>query len=102
MTRKLKPIHPGEVLLEDYMKPLNLSQNGLAMHLRIPTTRIFEIVNGRRAITGETALRLSRYFRTTAQFWMNLQTSYDLGVAEDEKMTAIEREIKPATELIEA
>lgn len=79
---KLAPIHPGEILLEEFMKPFALSQNALARALHVPPGRIGEIVNGRRAITGDTALRLARHFRTTPEFWMNLQAHYDLEVAE--------------------
>ena len=72
------PVHPGEILLEDYMKPEGISINQLARDLRVPVTRISEIVNERRGITGETALRLGRYFSNTAELWMNLQRNYDL------------------------
>lgn len=77
----LPDIHPGEVLLEDFLHPLDLSQNALAIALRIPATRISEIVRGTRAVTADTAMRLGRYFGTTPQFWLNLQQAYDLGVA---------------------
>ena len=82
MNKKLKPVHPGEMLREEYMKPYGLSMNKLAMDLRVPTTRIAEIVGERRGITPDTALRLVRYFNTSALFWMNLQVNYDLSVAE--------------------
>lgn len=95
-TQKLfPPIHPGEILRADFMEPLGLSMNRLALNLRVPVTRIAEIVHERRGITPETALRLARYFNTSAGFWMNLQTSYDLDVAQDEIGRAIEREIHP-------
>ncbi len=71
-------IHPGEILREEFMKPMGISQNALALALHIPVTRIGEIVNERRSITADTALRLGRYFGTTSEFWMNLQTNYDL------------------------
>ena len=74
MRKLLKPVHPGEILREEYMAPLGLSANKLALDLRVPVTRISEIVNERRAVSPETALRLALYFRTTAEFWMNLQT----------------------------
>ena len=74
---RLPPVHPGEVLREDLMTPLGLSINGLARDLRVPVTRMSEIVNGRRSITADTALRLARYFAMTPQFWMNLQAAYD-------------------------
>jgi antitoxin HigA-1 len=78
---RLPPVHPGEILREDLMMPLGLSINGLARDLRVPVTRMSEIVNGRRSITADTALRLARYFATTPEFWVNLQSAYDLDVA---------------------
>lgn len=98
MTRSAKllpPIHPGEILREDFMKPLGLSMNRLALDLRVPVTRIAEIVHERRAISPDTALRLARYFNTSARFWLNAQASYDLDVAQDELQTAIERDVQP-------
>ncbi len=92
---KLPPIHPGETLLEDFMKPLGLSANRLALELRVPATRINDIAHGRRSITAETALRLSRYFGTSPQFWTNLQANYDLELALDRSGKAIESEVKP-------
>ena len=80
--RNIEPIHPGEILFEDFMKPLNISQYALAKALGISPRRINEIVHGKRAITADTALRLGRYFGTNAQSWMNLQTHYDLEKAE--------------------
>lgn len=94
-SRTLPPIHPGEILKEDLMAPLGLSANRLARDLRVPVTRVSEILHGRRSITADTALRLARYFGTTPQFWMNLQTAYDLDVAERESAPAIEREVLP-------
>lgn len=91
--KKLPPIHPGEILREDFMKPSHLSMNALAMSLRVPVTRISEIVHERRAITADTALRLARYFRTSAKFWLNLQSAYDLEIAEERMLSRIEREI---------
>jgi addiction module HigA family antidote len=88
-------VHPGEILKEDLMAPLGLTANGLARDLRVPVTRISEIIHGRRGITADTALRLARYFGTTAQFWMNLQTAYDLEMAERESASAIAREVLP-------
>ena len=79
-SRRLPPLHPGEVLREDLMTPLALSINGLARDLRVTVTRMSEIVNGRRGITADTALRLARYFAMTPQFWMNLQAAYGLEV----------------------
>jgi len=95
MARKLKPVHPGEILREEFMKPLGLSMNKLALDVRVPVTRIAEIVHQRRAITTDTALRLGRYFKTTPVFWMNLQVRYDLEVAEDEQAEKIARDVQP-------
>ena len=83
-TNKMRPIHPGEILREEYLVPMAMSAHALALALRVPAPRINEIVRERRAITPDTALRLARYFGTTPQFWMNLQTSYDLKVAQTE------------------
>ena len=94
-TKKLSPIHPGEILLEELMKPYKLSANKLSLELRVPSNRIVGIVNGQRSITADTALRLSRYFGMSAQFWMNAQARYDLEVAEDETAEAIERQVHP-------
>ena len=93
----LPPIHPGEILREDILKPLGLSVNKLALDLHVSVTRMAEIVHERRSITPDTALRLARYFRTSAQLWLNLQTAYDLEVAEDQLRPTIEREVRPAT-----
>ena len=95
-SEKLPPIHPGEILREDFLKPLQLSMNKLAMDLHVPVTRIAEIAHQRRGITPDTALRLARYFNTSARFWLNLQAAYDLEVAEDELARDIEREVRPA------
>jgi addiction module HigA family antidote len=95
VTRKLKPVHPGEILREEFMKPLGLSMNKLALDLRVPVTRIAEIVHERRAISADTALRLGRHFNTTAAFWMNLQVRYDLEVAEDTLAERIARGVQP-------
>ena len=94
-SERLPPIHPGEILHEDFMKPLGLSMNRLALDLRVPVTRIAEIVHRRRGITPDTALRLGRYFNTSARFWMNAQSSYDLEVAQDELQRIIERDVHP-------
>ena len=95
MARKLKPVHPGEILREEFMKPLGLSMNKLALDLRVPVTRIAEIVHERRAISTDTALRLGRYFNTTPAFWMNLQVRYDLEIAEDTLAHRIRRDVHP-------
>jgi len=81
MSKLLPPIHPGEHLFEDFMTPLGLSRNAVARELRVPPQRISEIVQGRRSISADTALRLARYFGTSPQFWLNLQSSYDLQIA---------------------
>jgi addiction module HigA family antidote len=94
MSRKLKPIHPGEQLREEFMVPLGLSSNALARALGVTPARINEIVRERRGITADTALRLSRFFNTSHQFWMNLQARYDLQCAEDAAGRSIAR-IKP-------
>lgn len=90
---RLPPIHPGEILREEVLVPLGLSANALARELRVPVTRINEILHGRRSITADTALRLARYLGTTAQFWMSLQTSYDLKATERSRGKAIAREV---------
>lgn len=95
---KLPPIHPGEILREDYMKPLNLSAHRLAMELRVPATRIAEIVHERRAITADTAIRLGKYFKTSPRFWLNLQISYDLEVIDDQTRDQIESEVRASSE----
>ncbi len=94
-SRKLPPIHPGEILREDFMGPLGISMNKLALDLRVPVTRIAEIVHERRGITPDTAMRLGRYFHTSARFWLNAQAVYDLEVAQDELLDAVEREVRP-------
>jgi addiction module HigA family antidote len=89
------PIHPGEILFEEFMKPNGISINGLAVQLRVPVTRISTIVNETRSITADTALRLGRYFSTSPEFWLNLQRSYDLRVATAALRAEIERSIQP-------
>ena len=87
--------HPGETILEDFLKPLGMSVHKLAIELRVPATRMTEIVHGRRGITADTALRLARYFNTTPKFWLNLQTSYDLALASEARSQEIKRTIHP-------
>ncbi|MBF0562855.1 MAG: HigA family addiction module antidote protein [Alphaproteobacteria bacterium] len=87
--------HPGEVLRVEFLEPLGISSNALALALRVPATRIGEIVNERRGVSADTALRLARYFGTTAQFWVNLQSAHDLSRAEAESGSAIADEVKP-------
>ena len=94
-TRRLPPVHAGEILREDLMKPLGISINRLARDLRVPVTRVSEIVNGRRGITADTALRLARYFGTTPEFWMSLQAAYDLDFAQRASADRIERDVHP-------
>jgi antitoxin HigA-1 len=99
MTRKkLKPVHPGEILSEEFMAPLGLSMNRMALDLRVPVTRIADIVNEKRGITAETALRFARYFKNSPTFWMNLQTRYELEVAEDGIAAKVERDVQPLEE----
>jgi addiction module HigA family antidote len=93
--KRLPPIHPGEVLREEFLRPMNLSAHQLALALRVPATRINEIVHQRRGITAGTAMRLARYFGTTAKFWINLQAAYDLDLAEDRFREAVDREVLP-------
>jgi addiction module HigA family antidote len=92
---KLAPVHPGEVLLEEFLKPLELSQNRLAIEIGVDARRINEIVLKKRSITADTALRLARYFNTSPQFWMGLQSQYDLDVAEDELAGKLDHEVRP-------
>ena len=90
------PIHPGELLREDFLAPMGLSSNALAIALRVPVTRITEIVRERRGITADTALRLARYFGTTPDFWMKMQLSYDLALASSQVAVRIQAEVIPA------
>ena len=94
-TSRIPFPHPGETIREDYLKPPGMSVNKLALDLRVPATRMTEIVNGRRGITADTALRLARYFNTTAKFWLNLQASYDLAKASESSLREIERSVQP-------
>src|SRR5437867_2422209 len=98
-TKKLPPIHPGELLREEFMKPHGLSQNALARALGVPPRRINEIVLEKRAITADTALRLARFFGTTAELWTGLQADYDLRLARYEKERQIERDVEPLASL---
>jgi len=90
----MPPVHPGEILLEEFLKPLDVSQYQLAKELGVPARRISEIVHGRRRISADTALRLARYFGTSERFWMNLQTRYDLEIEKDRLRTVLD-EIHP-------
>lgn len=93
-TRRLPPVHPGEVLM-DVLRDAGVTANAVALALRIPANRLTGIVNGQRSITADTALRLARYFGTSAQMWMNLQAKFDLESAEDEMAAKIEAEVQP-------
>jgi addiction module HigA family antidote len=92
--RKIKPIHPGEILLEEFLKPMGISQYRLAKDISVPPRRINEIVHGKRSISADTALRLSRYFGLSERFWLNLQTRYDIEVQKDKLDKRIEKEVK--------
>jgi len=94
-NKTMSPVHPGETLREDFLKPLGLTANRLAMELMVPVTRINDIARGRRAISADTSLRLARYFGTTPQFWMNLQANYELELAEDARGREIADRIRP-------
>ncbi len=91
----MPPVHPGEMLREDFLKPLGLSVNRLAMDLHVPVTRMNDIVRGRCSITADTALRLGKYFGTSAQFWLNLQSNYELELAQDLVGAQIESQVQP-------
>lgn len=95
MEEKLAPVHPGEVLLEEFLKPMELSQNRLAIDMGVPSRRINEIVLGKRRITADTALRLARYFGMSPQFWLGLQMDYDLDIEEDKLGDRLDREVRP-------
>ena len=92
----MRPVHPGEVLREDYLVPLEMSTNALAKALNVPAPRVNDIVRERRGVSADTAMRLARYFGGDARSWLNLQAAYDLRVAELENARRIEREVKPA------
>ena len=94
-VKKLKPVHPGEVLMEEFLKPMELSQNRLALAIGVPPRRINEIVLGKRSITADTALRLGRYFGMSPQFWLGLQMDYDLDVTADNLGKRLKKEVKP-------
>ncbi len=93
----MRPVHPGEVLLEDFLKPLGMSANALAKALRVPAPRINDVVRGRRGVSADTAMRLARYFGSDARSWLNLQTAHDLRVAEISNAKRVAREVSPAT-----
>jgi antitoxin HigA-1 len=95
LKRNIKPIHPGEILLEEFMKPMNITQYRLAKEIHVSPMRISEIIHGKRAITADTAIRLGRYFNMEAKFWVNLQTSFDLEKALIGSQEKIYNQIKP-------
>ena len=94
MAKKLKPIHPGEILAEEFLKPLAVTQYRVAKDIGVPARRINEIVHGERAVSADTALRLGRYFGNTGEFWMNLQMDYDLEVERDALASRLDKEVK--------
>src|SRR3972149_4611900 len=93
-SKKIAPIHPGEILLEEFLRPMRISQNRIALDIRVPARRINEIVHGKRRITADTALRLAKYFDMSPQFWLGLQMGYDLDIAEDELGKLLEKEVQ--------
>jgi addiction module HigA family antidote len=95
MAKKLPNVHPGEVLLEEFLEPLGISQNRLAREIGVPPRRINEIVLGKRSVTPDTALRLSRYFGTSSRFWLGIQMDYDLEETERERSAQIRRDVRP-------
>jgi addiction module HigA family antidote len=94
MAAKLKPVHPGEILLEEFLKPMEISQNRLARDISVPPRRINEIVLKKRSVTADTALRLGMYFGNSAEFWLNLQNRYDLDCASDSLKNRLKHEVK--------
>ena len=101
MTKdKIRAVHPGEILLEQFLKPMGMSQNRLAIEISVPPRRINEIVKGKRRVTADTAMRLARYFSMTPQYWMGLQADYDLDVARDELEEKIIREVRPCASCV--
>ncbi|MGH7800603.1 MAG: HigA family addiction module antitoxin [Thermodesulfobacteriota bacterium] len=93
-SKKIAPIHPGEILLEEFLKPMGISQNRLALDIRVPARRINEIVHGKHRITADTALRLAKYFDMSPQFWLGVQMDYDLDIAEDVLGKRLEKEVR--------
>jgi addiction module HigA family antidote len=93
-SRKMAALHPGEILLEEFLKPMNLSQNKLALDIRVPARRINEIVHGKRRITADTALRLAKYFKMSPQFWLGLQMDFDIDMASDQLSDRLDQEIR--------
>ena len=98
--KKIPPVHPGEILMEEFLKPMGLSQNKIALAMRVPARRINEIVLGKRSITPDTALRLAKYFHMSPQFWLGLQMDYDLDIAEDQYADKINKEVHEYNEAV--
>jgi antitoxin HigA-1 len=98
-TKKISPIHPGEILKEEFLDPMGISQYRLAKDINVPPRRINEIVHGKRSISADTALRLSKYFKMSALYWMNLQAHYDIEIVSDRLLTKLEKEIKVHAEV---
>ena len=98
-TKRLPTVTPGEILLQEFLKPMGISQYRLAKNTRLPQTRIADIVKGRRSITAETALRFARFFGSTPEFWLNLQSTHDLRVAKRKLKGRVEREVEPVTNI---
>ena len=98
--KRMKPLHPGEVLNEEFLIPMGLSQNRVALDIRVPARRINEIVHGKRRITADTALRLAKYFNMSPQFWLGLQMDFDLDMAEDQFSAKIEKEVNEYQEAV--
>ncbi|MCX5885851.1 MAG: HigA family addiction module antitoxin [Proteobacteria bacterium] len=94
MKKKLHPVHPGEVLSEEFLKPMSISQNRLAINIGVPPRRINEIVLGKRGVSADTALRLAKFFGTSAEFWLGLQSQYDLDVTAEELGERLEQEVR--------
>jgi len=99
-SKKIPPIHPGEILLEEFLKPMGLSQNKVALDIRVPARRINEIVLGKRRVTPDTALRLAKYFDMSPQFWLGLQMDFDLDTAEDQYAEKINKEVHEYKEAV--
>jgi len=95
ITNAMRPVHPGEVLREEFLAPLGMSANALSIHLRVPAPRINDLVREKRGVSVDTALRLARFFKNTPEFWLNLQTAYDLKIAKANKALEIEHDITP-------
>ena len=93
MAKKMPPIHPGQILLEEFLKPMSISQYRISKDITVPARRINEIVHGKRSVTADTALRLGKFFGMSAQFWLNLQSRYDLEVAEDALKSRLKKEV---------